>query len=72
MKYQPDRYVCKITTRKDNYLMTRRMWEAPLFDSWAEAHAWLVEDRAQQVGAAETKLRIAQAALKRAAAMEPK
>jgi hypothetical protein len=72
VKYQPDRYVNKITTRRDNYALTVPFptERGPLFDTWEAAQEWLIIDRAQKARAAYKNWRNAERQLENANQMK--
>lgn len=73
MKYQPARHTVRISARKDNYrpfLGWKDSAEEPLFNTWAEAYARLLEIRREKVACAERDLANYQKQLKRALAMK--
>jgi hypothetical protein len=63
VKYRPDKYVTRIKAIKA--VPVRGIWrdDNVYFDTWAEAHAWLVRDRQKSVLKAEKVLKSAKLAL---------
>ena len=70
MKYQPDRYVNKIRSANAAPVLSINM--PPWFDTWEEAHAWLIADREDNVRRAKNVLRGEERQLRKAQRMRPK
>ncbi len=70
MKYQPDRYICKIRQKtKEPFSVPAYSIGPPWFDSWEEAHAWLVADRVDKLASAKNLLKLAERTLANAQKM---
>jgi hypothetical protein len=58
MKYQPSRHVSMIFERRDDY---KPIPGGPrLFDTWQEAHRWMINDRIQKWEMAKELVQLAE------------